>query len=40
MRLISTVALATKPFLALVPDDGHKQDNDAKPALNVPEANA
>jgi hypothetical protein len=40
MRLISMVAGAAKPFLALVPNDGHKQDNEAKPVLNAPEASA
>ena len=32
MRSIDTRQVTVRPVLTLVPNDGHKQDNEAKPA--------
>jgi hypothetical protein len=37
MMSARTMRETAKPFLALVPDDGHKQDNEAAPATDAPE---
>jgi len=37
MTSARTMPETAKPFLALVPDDGHKQDNEPTPASDASE---